>query len=179
MPPRRPPFRTKSEKSGPEGLTFQQAADRLGLTRQAIGVWAAKPGAPVTSDNGTTLVLWPAFARWRETQMVEKAVRDTAPTVSLDEARTRKALAEAELAELEVAKARGDFVAVADYETALGRSLDRVTARLRAMPVRLSSYGAEVEAAVESEVEAVIVELSQMDADVLDEPAEEPKEGVA
>jgi hypothetical protein len=44
------------------------------------------------------------------------------------------------------------------------------------MPVRLSHLGDECEAAVESEVEAVIVELSQFDEDVIDEPAEAAKE---
>ena len=45
------------------------------------------------------------------------------------------------------------------------------------MPVRLSHLGDECEAAVESEVEAVVVELSQMDEDVIEEP--QPTQQVA
>lgn len=166
----------RSQRSGTERLTFSAAADRLGLTRQAVGQWAAKPGAPVSTERGVLLVAWPAFARWREQQMVETAKREAAPTVSLDEARTRKALAEAELAELEVAKSRGEFVAVADYEKAVARVINRVTARIRAMPSRLSHFGPQVEAAVEGEGESMIVDLSQMDEDVIDEPTETARE---
>jgi phage terminase Nu1 subunit (DNA packaging protein) len=97
--------------------------------------------------------------------------------VDLQRERARKTAAEAELAEMELAVRRGDFVAVSDYEAALARVLDRLMARLRAMPVRLSHLGDECEAAVESEVEAVVVELSQMDEDVIEEP--QPTQQVA
>jgi hypothetical protein len=58
---------------------------------------------------------------------------------------------------------------VADYEAALGTILDRLTARLRGLPVQLASAGPEAEALAETEVERVIVELSQFDEDVIDE----------
>jgi phage terminase Nu1 subunit (DNA packaging protein) len=153
-----------------------EAAARLGLTAQAIGQWAAKSGAPVRKDGTALWLKWPAFARWREEQQVKNALAELAPTVSLDEARTRKALAEAELAELDVAKARGEFVSVADFEAALARVLDRLMARLRAMPLRLSHLGVDAETAAEAEIERVITELHGFDEDVLDEPADEAKE---
>jgi len=40
--------------------------------------------------------------------------------------------------------------------------------RLRAIPVRVAHHGPEVEAALEREVEAMIVELSAFDEDVLE-----------
>jgi phage terminase Nu1 subunit (DNA packaging protein) len=95
----------------------------------------------------------------------------------LDTARTRKANAEAELAEIEVAKARGEVVSVADYEAALARVLDRLTARLRAMPVRLAHLGPEAETAAETEAERIVVELAAFDEDVVDEP--EPAKAAA
>lgn len=166
----------KSERTAGERLTFGQAGDRLGLTRQAIGQWAAKPGAPVISDHGTLVVEWPAFARWREQQMIETARRESAPAVSLEEARTRKALAEAELAELDVAKARGEYVAVADAGAAWGRALDLVVARLRTLGPALAEFGPQVEAAAEAEAERIVQELHDTAADVVDEPADEAKE---
>jgi len=66
-------------------------------------------------------------------------------------------------------------VSVADYEAALGRILDREMARLRALPVRLAHLGTAVEDAAEREVEQIIVEMSQYDADVIDEPIEPAK----
>lgn len=157
--------------SQPE-ISLREAADRLGMSIQAAGVWASKPSAPARKSGRNVWVQWPGFARWREQQLVDQAKREASPSVSLDEARTRKALAEAELAELEVAKSRGEFVAVADYEAALARILDRLTARLRAMPVRLSHFGPDVEAAAEEEAERIVVELSAWDEDVAELPAD-------
>jgi phage terminase Nu1 subunit (DNA packaging protein) len=151
-------------------ISAAEAARRLGMTATAVGQWCNRPGAPVRRQGQKAMVRWPDFARWREQELVRQAKAEVAPTVSLDEARTRKALAEAELAEMDLAKQRGEFVAVAAYEAALARVLDRLTARLRAMPVRVSHLGPETEAATEAEVEAVIIELSQFADDVIDEP---------
>ncbi len=149
-------------------ISAADAAKRLFLTQQSIGMWCARPGAPVRKDGTRVLVRWPEFLRWREEELVKQAKADSAP-VSLDDARSRKLNAEAELAELEVAKARGEFVAVADYEAALARVCDRLAARLRALPVRLSHLGAEVEAAAEAEAERIVTELSAFDEDVIEE----------
>jgi hypothetical protein len=160
----------------PNEIPANEGAKRLGLTAQAVGQWASRPGAPARKDGTRVWLIWPDFARWREGELVKQAKAELAPTVSLAEARTRKALAEAELAELEVAKSRGEFVAVADYAKALARVINLVTARIRAMPPRLSYLGPQFEAAVEGEGESIIVDLSQMDEDVIDEPAETAKE---
>lgn len=104
--------------------------------------------------------------------MIRQAVKEVTPTATLDEARTRKAIAEAELAEMEVGKARGELVSIEDYEKALGRVLDRLMARLRSLPVRLAHLGDTAEVAIEVEVERVVKELHNFDDDVLDEPDE-------
>jgi phage terminase Nu1 subunit (DNA packaging protein) len=145
-------------------ITAAEAARRLGMTSQALGVWCTRPSAPVRKEGRNVLVQWPAFARWRERELIDEAMPG-----DLETARTRKANAEAELAEIEVAKARGEVVLVADYEQALGTILDRLTARLRGLPVQLASAGPDAEALAETEVERIIVELSQFDEDVIDE----------
>jgi phage terminase Nu1 subunit (DNA packaging protein) len=132
-------------------------------------MWTNRVGAPVRKEGNRVWVRWPDFMRWREQELVRVAVQEANPG-DLDTARTRKANAEAELAEIEVAKARGEVVSVADYEGALGRVLDRLTARLRAMPVRLAHLGPEAEAAAEAEAERIVVELAAFDEDVVDEP---------
>ena len=150
-------------------ILSNEAAKRLHMSAQGLGLWTTRPGAPVRKDGNRVWVQWPAFMRWREQELVRVAVQDANPG-DLDTARTRKANAEAELAEIEVAKARGEVVSVADYEGALARVLDRLTARLRAMPVRLAHLGPEAEAAAEAEAERIVVELSAFDEDVVDEP---------
>jgi hypothetical protein len=166
------PAATASPAAGE--ITLADAAARLHMTGQGIGQWTARPGAPIRKDGQRVFVQWPAFMRWREQELVRVAVNNANPG-DIETARARKASADAELAEIEVAKARGHVVAVADYEEALGRILDREMARLRALPVRLAHLGTAVEDAAEKEVEQIIVEMSQYDADVIDEPMESAK----
>jgi hypothetical protein len=134
---------------------------------------AKEPGVLTwREEGGRSLYRQPDCVVALRRREAEKARREHAPSVTLDEARTRKALAEAELAELEVAEARGTVVAVADYEAALGRVLDRLCARLRAVPVRLAHLGPEVEAVAEAEAEKIVEELHAWDEDVVEAPVD-------
>jgi phage terminase Nu1 subunit (DNA packaging protein) len=153
-----------------EEISATDAASRLGLTAQAIGQWTAKSGAPARREGARVFVQWPAFARWREEQLIAKA-REEERSGDYERERTRKMAAEASIAELELAKLQGELVTVTDYGEALGRVLDRLTARLRALPLRLSHIGTDAETAAEAEIERVITELNAFDEDVLDEPA--------
>lgn len=159
-------------------IGLNELADETGMSvRNLQYVRTQEPGVLVTRQRGSlTQYKQPDCAINLRKREADKARKDHAPTVSLDEARTRKALVEAELAEMDLAKQRGELVTTADYETALARVLDRLTARLRAMPVRLANIGPEAEAAAELEVEAVIVELSQFDEDVIEDAPADAKE---
>jgi len=152
------------------------AAKQLGLTNQAIGQWCAKPGAPVRKDGRKVWVQWPDFARWREKELTDQAKKDSKQDEFYKRrqaAETRTAEIAVERAELALARERGECVAVEDYEAALGTVIDRLTARLRAMPVRLSHLGPEVEAAAEQEAERIVNELNGWDEDVLENGEEE------
>lgn len=146
------------------------------MTPQSLGMWCKRPGAPVRVEGTRVWVHAARFLRWRESELVAQAIKDFAPAVTLDEARTRKALAEAEMVEIEVAKARGEVVSVEDTAKVIGTVLDRLTARLRALPVRLAHLGELVEQAAESEAELIIAELSEFSDDVLPEPAQQANE---
>lgn len=156
-------------------ISLNDLSEETGLAVRTLQyIRAQEPGVLVVRHKGSAAQYkQPDCAINLRAREAEKAKKEAAPTVSLDEARTRKALAEAELAELDVAKSRGEFVAVTEYETALARILDRLTARLRAMPVRLSHFGLEVESAAEEEAERIVVELSSWDEDVAELPAEQ------
>ncbi len=144
----------------------------MGLTVQSVGAWAKQSGAPVSADGKRYQVLWPAFARWRESELLKRARLDAAPG-DYDRERTRKMAADASLSELQLAKERGALVTIDDYSDALGRVLDLLTARLRATPVRFSHFSTEVEAFAEAEVERIIVEMAEFDDDILPEPEEQ------
>lgn len=151
-------------------ISLNQLAEETGLAVRTLQyIRAQEPAVLVTRQRKAIEYRQPDCAINLRKREAEKAVTEANPG-DLDTARTRKANAEAELAEIDVAKARGEVVSVADYEAALARVLDRLTARLRAMPVRLAHLGTEAELAAETEAERIVVELSTFDEDVIDEP---------
>lgn len=156
-------------------ITATEAAQRLGITGQALGMWTVRPGAPARKHGRQSLVSWPAFARWREGELVRQALSE-AQTGDFEVERTRKMRADASLSELTLAKAQGELVAIADYDTALSKVLDHVMARLRAFPVRLAHFGPDIEAAASTEAERIVVELHNFDEDVIDDPTETEQE---
>jgi hypothetical protein len=152
-------------------ISIADGAERLGLTTQAIGQWAAKPGAPVRRNTKHVYLLWPDFPRWRE-QELQKNAKKSEKSGTFAE---RRAAAEARVAELavergeiELAKLRGDMVHVDDYSAALATILDRLMARLRSFGTRIGNIGPEVEALIDREVEALVKELHAWDEDVID-----------
>ena len=80
--------------------------------------------------------------------------------------RTRKLAAEAQLAEMELAKARHEFVAVADVASAWGEVLSAVRGRLLSMPTTLATIVANenevarCQAIVETQIHEALTELS-------------------
>jgi hypothetical protein len=121
-------------------------------------------------------VRWPDFARWREQELIGQAKREATGgdfAKRRQEAEARRAEIDVERGELALARERSESLSMDHYEKALGTVLDRLTARLRATPVRLSHLGPEVEAAAEAEVERIVNELNGWDEDVLEEGEEE------
>lgn len=163
----------KAPQNGPKAgeILATQAAAVLRLTPQSLTAWTNRPDCPSRRVGTRVYVQDPAFFRWRESELIRQAKAEVAPA-ALEAARTRKALAEAELAEFDVGKIRGELVTVQDYETALARVLDLLMARMRAMPVRLSHLGPEMELAIEKEIERMVEEMNGFDEDVLsDDPS--------
>lgn len=167
---KRPPRAAKASPAAE--ILASEAAARLGMTKQAIGIWTARPGAPVRRAGARVYVRWPDFARWREQELVA-AVKREAPTTSLQERRqvaeARQAEINMERAELALKRELGESVDLADYEVALGTILDRLTARLRGLPVQFSHLGPDVEATAEAEVERIVAELHAWDEDVVED----------
>ncbi len=124
-------------------IGLNELADETGMSvRNLQYLRVQEPGVLITRQRGSlTQYKQPDCAIALRKREAEKARKEHAPTVSLDEARTRKALAEAELAEMELAVRRGDFVAVSDYESALARVLDRLAGLLAHDQRRLALRG--------------------------------------
>lgn len=156
------PGRTRSDLWTPADL-----ARIAGVTDRTIRDWR-EAGMPTRIVSGQ-----PRFApedvwRWREQWHAERA-KEAKPKAGGGALLDRKTEAEVALLELRLARETGEVVPVADYERALGRVLDRLTARLRALPVQLAHLGTDAELAAEAEVERVVQELHGMEDDVLEE----------
>jgi hypothetical protein len=125
-----------------------EAARRLGLTAQSVGAWAKRPGAPARADGRALLVQWPAFARWREQQLIAGAMPGNVDTL-----RARKLLAESELAELTLAERRRDLAPVAEMDAAVEHIALAVRNEVRGLRsrfvARLVGLTSEAEAARE------------------------------
>lgn len=95
--------------SGKEEITQAEAAKRLGMTAQALGMWAKRPGAPVVMRAGKPRCVWPDFPKWRDAER-DRQAREEATPADEEEAKRRKLVAEARLAEIELELAEGKLV---------------------------------------------------------------------
>ncbi|HTS88113.1 MAG TPA: hypothetical protein VMG41_06435 [Gemmatimonadales bacterium] len=120
---------TEATKGQSEELLIEQAqaAHWLGITRQSLGVWAQRPGAPVVMRNGKRLLRWPAFPRWREREL-ERQVRAESRSPRLAAAAERYEVARARKMELETEALEGTLVPLADYEQELNKVVGTLAA---------------------------------------------------
>jgi phage terminase Nu1 subunit (DNA packaging protein) len=146
------------------------------VTERTVHRWKAD-GLPVRIVDRQPRIAPEAFIEWlqaKHRQELADAAKarkgDGEKRNLLDEETALKI----QLLELKLAKEREEVAPVALFGVALGRMLDRVAARLRALPIQLSHLGTEAELAAEAEVERVVQELHDMDDDLLDEEPPAP-----
>lgn len=123
-------------KSDTEWISGAEAGRRIGITAQSVGVWSTKQGAPVKLERGKVLYEWPKFPRWREAQLL--AERHAKP-VDIAEAQKRKLAAEAEMAEMERDKMRGELVPVEAFDRVVTEIGTTLRAQLTAAAGRMAS----------------------------------------
>ncbi len=112
-----------------ERLTAAELARVYRVSDQAVSAWR-KAGAPFGDDGKTTL---PAFRAWELAAEAAKAQAKATPTTE-DEARARKLSAEAELAEVKLARERGQVVAIEDAAAEYERRTTRLRQAVAAVP---------------------------------------------
>ena len=118
-----------------EMVTQAEAARRVGITPQAIGLWGTRVGAPCVLEKGKRMYCWPDFPRWREAELARQVRADSTPEDS-EEAKRRLTTAQARKAEMEVAVLEGQLVAVEDVVRETGELLDGLRANLLAFTSR-------------------------------------------
>ena len=128
---------TKASKG--KVVNRQELADIFGVALTTVDNWNRK-GCPVV-QKGDKGVAWQFNTKdvheFLIAQKVDMATGD-APS-DFDDAKLRKLLAETELAELELAKAKEEVVELPVVETALASAFAEVQARLRNLPGRVLS----------------------------------------
>lgn len=102
-------MKASTPKPLPGEISASEAAERLGITANAVGQWTVKPGAPARKEGTRSFVQWPAFARWREQELCKQAAAEATEGMrrQLDAAQggdpmRRKLKADARKAEIEV-----------------------------------------------------------------------------
>ena len=139
------------------GVSVTELSRLLGFTRENIRQWTLK-GCPRRDDGSFVVSEVVAWLRQRER---EAAAPDTAPDEAQE--RARKLRAEADLKEIELARARGDVVPIGDYRTELERVLGRmravVSGQLNRFERRIVACQTPAEArALTRDIEAAICE---------------------
>lgn len=164
-------------KNGKERVTQSEAARRLGMSAQALGVWAAKSGAPVVLVKKKRLCLWPDFPVWIREHLLRERKAPAAPT-GLAESEARQEAAKAQLLELKLAEQQGRLMTTDHYRRVVGEAFERVTAQLKGMKKKLApevlaaKTPHEAEVIIDDHVMAVLAELCEGG----DVPAEDPDE---
>jgi len=128
-------------------FSLNDLAGLLGVTRQTVDRWL-KSGCPfVERSDPSRGRQWklslPQVVEWRERRAVEAAIGDT-QKLDIDEARRRKTAAEAALAELELARQRGEVVPISVVQSVVADQLSACRAKLLAIPSKMGAIVAPV-----------------------------------
>jgi hypothetical protein len=108
-------------------LTPAQLAEFRGVDPRTVSNWLQeKPPVPSTMKKGRRSFESTAVATWWEERAARRAVSAEAP--DFEKARARKALADAEIQELTLAKLKGELVPIALHEDQVATLADRVAA---------------------------------------------------
>jgi hypothetical protein len=149
-----------------ETIGISELCRRLALSPTQIAR-ERKDGMPHEPSNGSTPMRfpWPACRVWRDEHIRAKAEASAAKAAA--DPKRRKLAAQADLAELELAKRRAELMTVAQYTRLVADTFGRVRAILLAMPPRLAAAGVghqnerDAQAALDPLVYEVIDELHQ------------------
>lgn len=147
----------------------------LGVTRPAVTQWR-QAGCPYRRRGGRYEYVVAEVVDWR----LDRAKAEKRDEAAPDEARerARKLRAEADRAELELARARGELVPVAEFTDALDDAFSRVRAKLLAVPTEHEHRFPELPVRervkrLKAMVDAVLVDLEEASDVPEDGPSEE------
>ena len=137
----------------PQAWSVNGLATELGLDRRTVAKRLALVTPHSLASDGSP--------RWRLNDAIKALfeIGGSRQRIDLDEARQRKLAAEAQLAELELARQQGLVVAIEDVGVELERCYSAVRSRLMAMPPKLAPLLCPDDpATAQTMIEAVVIE---------------------
>jgi hypothetical protein len=169
-----------------ETVSGNEAARRLGLTAQGIAPYFRQPSCPVSQEGNRLVVQWPAFARWRERMMVERAVADATAkyqerAAGLAQAIEAKAIADAEISKAKLARMLGEVVNREESERAIEAIGSALASEVRGLRARYASRLVGIEtvqevAAILDEAASGQLRAMQQAVDAIPEPDDDGEE---
>lgn len=133
---------------------------RLALSRKQVAREVEEGMPHERGANQALLFPWPDCRIWRDEKIRERAKAEAQPTDAKG-SRNRREAAEAELAELKVARERGSLIPFDVHDRLLEDAFARVRARLIGLPPRLGAMGVghKTPRAAQAALEPVIAEV--------------------
>ncbi len=130
-------------------LSGQDVAELLGVTVQTVRNWMNSKGLPFKDGQRGRLMQWPEVLEWyvemRKSEDGKKGkiatpppTDPTAPPESMDSALRRRAVAEANLKELDLAERVGEVVSIEDVERNIAAVALNIQNKILAIPTRLT-----------------------------------------
>lgn len=131
------PAKPRVKTPPPDGsrVTGLEFATRVGVSKNAASYMTREEGAPYDTHGWR----WPEALHWYIRR--EKA-RGRPPTGdNVANARDRREMAQAELAELDLAARRGETMTVTQFDAVMSAAFSRVRSRLLNLPGKLAGEG--------------------------------------
>lgn len=151
-----------SERNAASEITKRDFAETFGVSEAQLER-LFQQGMPHAKKSTRRVVIpMPAGRVWYHQHLVQKGRKEAAPK-NIDEAKQRKAAAEAEMAELELAKVRGDTMLVEDHERMLGEAFGRARAKLLNLGPRAAgaAFGATTLQECQAKIEPIVTEIME------------------
>jgi len=164
-------------------MTREEARETLAVSKRTFERLVSK-GLPRKGEGRRERFPWPEIQRWAVDQARQEG-RESVRPQDYEDAKARKMMAEAEIAEYDLALRRHEIMPVADGEKAIGEAFDRVRGQLLSLPKRVAhelvgiQTNAEASARLTQAVSELMADLRRGDDVPLEEEDPEEPEQIA
>lgn len=148
-----------SDRNKPRKITKREFCELMGISEKQLERYC-HDGMPHAKEGRAVTIPMPEGRVWYHKYLVAKGKAEATPT-SRSDSIDRQEAANAELAEIELAKARNELMRVEDYERLVGDAFARVRARLTNLPPRIAGVvlGAKTVQEAQLRTEPIVREI--------------------